>query len=91
MWNFFLLFNHHNSNHQRLFCTYKKKVDTIIEWYLKFHLHMYLFKVVGLIPGDGEVCLIQFYVIEFVIDLRHVCGLLWALLFSPLIKRMTKI
>jgi hypothetical protein len=32
--------------------------------------------VVSLNPADGEVCLIQHYVIKFVSDLQQVCGFL---------------
>ena len=43
-------------------------------------------KVVSLKPTHGEVNSIQHYVINFVSDLRQVCGLHQLLRFPPLIK-----
>ena len=40
---------------------------------------------------SGEVYLIQHWVIKFVSDLRHVCGFLQVLQFSPPIKLTTMI
>ena len=37
-------------------------------------------------PAHGKVYLIQHYVIQFVSDLRQVCGFLWALRFPPPMK-----
>jgi hypothetical protein len=48
-------------------------------------VYKYIF-VESLNPTDGEVYLIQHYVIEFVSDLRQVCCFLQVLQFPPQIE-----
>jgi len=42
--------------------------------------------VAGLIPANGEMYWIQYYVIKFISDLRQVGGFLWELRHHPQIK-----
>ena len=59
----------------------------MIVWWLDLHLPMQSVpittKVVSSNPSQGEVYLIQHYVIKFVSDLRQVGGFLRVLWFSP--------
>ena len=60
----------------------------VIAWYLEIQLPMQSVpittKYMSSNPVHGEIYSIQYYVIKFVSDLRHVSGFLLVLRFPPL-------